>query len=104
MARLNLIPKTESALIACSVNDTGLRKWSFSLYAGDEPWQIDADSITLVCSNGATVPCTVSNNTVFADCTEALAAEAGAFRCKLKITRGSEVLFTQTFVLLVERI
>lgn len=104
MMRLNLIPNMESARIACSANDTSMRKWAFNLYAGDEPWQIDADSIVLICSNGVTVPCTISGNAVYCDCTEALAAQAGAYRCKLKITKGSELLYTQTFVLWVERI
>lgn len=99
---LNLIPKHGYARISCSWHDTGLRKWKFELYNGPERWPIDADQITLICSNGAEVPCTILGQTVLADCTAELSANPGHYICKLKIQKGTETLFTQAFDFWVE--
>lgn len=100
--KLNLIPKREAARVSCSWHDTGLRRWAFELYDGGELWNIDADTVTLVCSNGAEVPCTFSGATVSADCTAELSANPGKYYCKLKIEKGTETLFSQAFELWVE--
>lgn len=100
--RLNLIPKRESARISCSQGDTTLRKWVFQIFNGAERWQIDVDSVVLECSNGAEISGTIEDNTVIVDCTTAVSETAGHYRCKLKFTKGTEVLHTQAFGLWVE--
>ena len=55
MMRLNLIPKREYTRASCSWHDTTARKWQFHIYNEKDRWQIDADSVTLECSNGAEV-------------------------------------------------
>lgn len=102
MIRLNLIPKRESARISCSQGDTTLRKWVFQIFNGAERWQIDADSVTLECSNGAEVAGVIEDNTVMVDCTTAVSNTAGHYRCKLRFVKGAEILHTQAFDLWVE--
>lgn len=102
MIRLNLIPKRETARASCSQGDTTLRKWQFHIFNGAERWQIDADSVTLECSNGAEISGTVEDNTVIVDCTTAISENAGHYRCKLKFVKGTQILHTQAFDLWVE--
>lgn len=102
MMRLNLIPKREYTMASCSQGDTTLRKWQFHIYNGATRWQIDADSVTLECSNGVEIPGTIEDNTAVFDCTAELSATAGNYRCKLKFTKGTEVLFSQEIDLWVE--
>lgn len=102
MIRLNLIPKRETARASCSRGDTTLRKWGFHIYNGATRWQIDADSVTLECSNGAEIVGTIEDNTVTVDCTTAVSENAGHYRCKLRFTKGTQILHTQAFDLWVE--
>lgn len=102
MIRANIIPKTEHTRITCSEGDTSLRKWAFELYADKERWTIDADSVSMQCSNGVEIPGTIEDNTAVFDCTAELSATAGNYRCKLKFTKGTEVLFSQEIGLWVE--
>lgn len=102
MIRLNLIPKRETARASCSQGDTTLRKWVFAIYNGPERWQIDADSVTFECSNGAEIVGTIEDNTVIIDCTTAVSENAGHYRAKLRFTKGTEILHTQAFDLWVE--
>lgn len=102
MMRLNLIPKREYTRASCSQGDTTLRKWVFAIYNGAERWQIDADSVTLECSNGAEIPATIEDNTVIVDCTTAVSETVGHYRCKLRFNKGTAILHTQAFDLWVE--
>lgn len=102
MMRLNLIPKREYTRASCSQGDTTLRKWQFHIYNEKDRWQIDADSVTLECSNGAEVPGTIENNTVVVDCTAEVSASPGHYRAKLRFTKGTAILHTQAFDLWVE--
>lgn len=102
MMRLNLIPKREYTRASCSWHDTTARKWQFHIYNGKDRWQIDADSVTLECSNGAEVQGTIENNTVVVDCTAEVSADPGHYRAKLRFTKGTAVLHTQAFDLWVE--
>ena len=102
MMRLNLIPKREYTRASCSWHDTTARKWQFHIYNEKDRWQIDADSVTLECSNGAEVPGTIENNTVVVDCTAEVSATPGHYRAKLRFTKGTAILHTQAFDLWVE--
>lgn len=102
MMRLNLIPKREYTRASCSQGDTTLRKWGFHIYNGATRWQIDADSVTFECSNGAEIVGTIEDNTVIIDCTTAVSENAGHYRCKLKFVKGTQILHTQAFDLWVE--
>lgn len=102
MMRLNLVPKREYTRAACSQGDTTLRKWVFQIFNGAERWQIDADSVTLECSNGAEISGSIEDNTVMVDCTTAVSNTAGHYRCKLRFVKGAEILHTQAFDLWVE--
>ena len=102
MMRLNLIPKREYTRASCSQGDTTLRKWRFHIYNGATRWQIDADSVTFECSNGAEISGTIEDNTVIVDCTTAVSENAGHYRCKLRFVKGAEILHTQAFGLWVE--
>ena len=102
MNRVNLIPKREYTRIAGSWRDTGMRQWDFHIFNGKDRWTIDADSVTMECSNGAVIPCTVQNNTVTVQCTEELAAAPGRHRCKFIFIKDGMRLSSQAFDLWVE--
>lgn len=65
---------------------------------------VDADAITLVCSNGTEIPCEIIGNVVYADCTAELSENPGYYVCKLKIEKDDEILYTQEFGLWVENL
>lgn len=99
---INLIPQHTITELRCSQGDTVLRKWRLPIYHGDVRWAIDADSVTLECSNGVVIPAEIIGDFVVIDCTEELAARAGTFSCRLKFTKGTDVLFSSHFALKVE--
>ena len=102
MMRLNLIPKREYTRATCSVRDTALRKWMFHIFNGSERWEIDADTVTFECSNGAVIPAIVEDNTVVVDCTAEVSETTGRYRCKLCFVKGTQKLHSQAFDLWVE--
>lgn len=96
--QISLIPNDENRTIHCSLNDTTLRKWSFTLYANDvliEPF----GTPSLICSNGAEVPLTIDNNSLLCDCTSELSSQAGIFDCKIKIENNNQLLYSALFKL-----
>lgn len=102
MIKINMIPKTNVTMLTCSQGDTTLRKWTLSMYNGSQPWQIDFETVNLICSNGATVPGTIDGTTVVVDATAELTAKAGAFACMLEFTKDTQILHSQTFMMIVE--
>lgn len=78
--QISLIPNDESRTIHCSLGDTTLRKWSFTLYANDvlvEPF----GTPSLICSNGAEVPLTIKNDLLLCDCTSERRYSCGKNKC-----------------------
>ena len=102
MTRINLIPQREYLRISCSWRDSGLRTWAFEIFNGPDRWAIDADTVTLECSNGTEIACTIEDNTVIAECTDELAAAPGNYMCKLVFRKDDMQLSTQAFRLWVE--
>lgn len=103
MYTLNLIPKkTAPVIVSCSEGDTGLRKFEFEVYVRKERWNIDCDSVEMQISNGARVTGTVENNVAIFDCDETVSGKAGEFYGKLMFQKGEQVLYSASFVLLVE--
>lgn len=100
--KVDLIPQQKILELNCSQGDTELRKWAIDVYLYDSRWVIDAETVTLICSNGAEIPVTISDNQAVIDCTKELSAKAGRFDCKLKFTKGEEILFSSRFFLIVE--
>lgn len=99
--QISLIPNDENRTIHCSLGDTTLRKWSFTLYANDvlvEPF----GTPSLICSNGAEVPLTIENDLLLCDCTSELSSKAGVFDCKIKIEDNNQLLYSANFKLYCE--
>ena len=103
MNRLNLIPKTGTCIVTCSENDTGLRVFQFQMYKDREPWQIDADAVTMEVSNGASVTGTFTDNIAVFDCTADMTAKAGKYFGKIKFEKGANVIRSASFHFIVER-
>ena len=103
MYKLNLVPKTGTNTITCSQGDTGLRKFQFQMYKDREPWQIDADAVTMEVSNGASVTGTFTGNVAVFDCTADMTAKAGEYFGKIKFEKGANVLRSASFHFIVER-
>lgn len=103
MTRLNVIPKTGTTIVSCSKGDTTARLFSFDMYAGEEEWEIEADTVTMQISNGAEVTGSFSGNTAEFDCTEEVSATAGQYFGKLKFDSDSAVLYSAAFVFVVEK-
>lgn len=99
---INLLPQHTITELHCSQGDTALRKWRLPIYHGDVRWAIDADSVVLECSNGAEVTGEILGDFAVFDCTEDLSARAGAYSCRLRFTKGTDVLHTSHFALIVE--
>lgn len=99
---INLIPQTNVTTLTCSEGDTALRKWVLPVYGGQSEWLIDADTVKLICSNGAEVTGSIENNRVVLDCTADLSRDAGSFLCQLVFTKGAEKLTSSLFLLKVE--
>lgn len=101
--RLNIIPKTGTGTVSCSQGDTAARMFSFEMYKNTEPWTIDADSVTMEISNGASVAGTFSGNVAEFDCTASISATAGNYFGKLKFEKSASVLYSASFIFNVER-
>ena len=100
--RLNLVPQREIINISCSARDNVLRKWEFELYNGSERWTIDADSASLVCKNGLTIPGDILDNKVTIEATTELTSQGGRYDAKLYFEKGSEKLYSAAFIIWVE--
>lgn len=103
MYRLNLVPKTGTNTVTCSQHDTGLRMFQFEMYKDREPWQIDADTVTMEVSNGASVTGTFTGNIAVFDCNADMTANTGDYFGKIKFEKGAEVLHSASFAFHVER-
>lgn len=100
--KIDLIPSTSNCVIICSEGDTELRKFEFEVYVRKERWNIDCDNVEMQISNGARVTGTVENNIAIFDCDETVSGKAGEFYGKLMFQKGEQVLYSASFVLLVE--
>jgi len=99
--RLNLVPQREITNVSCSARDNILRKWEFELFNGDSRWTIDADSVTLVC-RGLEIPGTISQNQAVIEATAELTSLPGCHDAKLLFEKGSEKLYSASFIIWVE--
>ena len=103
MYRLNLVPKTGTNAVTCSQHDTGLRMFQFEMYKDREAWQIDADTVTMEVSNGASITGTFTGNIAVFDCNADMTANAGDYFGKIKFEKGADVLHSASFAFNVER-
>lgn len=99
---ISIIPNQVNQLIRCSQNDTGLRKWNFTLYQDGDIFVPDGD-VSLICSNGEEISMVKDGDVLYCDCTENLSKDCGLFDCKIKIENGDEILHSSLFKLKVER-
>ena len=99
--RVSMIPSDNKPVIKCSQHDTGLRRWNFQLFNGDYPFTPVGDC-SLICSNGAEVPLTLEDDTLYCDCTSELSEQSGIYDCKIKIVNGDEVIHSQIIKLYCE--
>lgn len=100
--KIDLIPSTSNCVIICSEDDTELRKFEFEVYVRKERWNIDCDSVEMQISNGARVTGTIENNVAIFDCDETVSGKSGEFYGKLMFQKGEQVLYSASFILLVE--
>lgn len=100
--KINLIPSSSNCVMICSQGDTGLRQFEFEVYAGDDRWSIDCDRVEMQLSNGSRIEGTVENNVVGFDCDISISEKAGEFYGKLMFEKGEQILYSASFILLVE--
>lgn len=86
-------------------NDSGALK--FNLYTGSGVFTIPSNSVVVINGTkpdgyGFSYSATWSGNTVTANVTQQMTAVAGEAKCELRITKGSNVIGTQNFALMVE--
>lgn len=103
---LNMVPGSVYPVVHVNQFDNDAGALIFKLYNG-AAFSIPSSSAVVINGTkpdgyGFTYPATYSGNTVTADLTEQMTAVVGEVKCELRITKGTNVVGTQDFILLVE--
>lgn len=105
---LNLIPGTVAPRIWATQNDTGLRAFTFNLFAGADPYDVDSGYTVMLVGTKPdhttfAYECDVDDNTATADCSAQMTALVGNVLCAVKVVDGeNNVAASANFVLVVE--
>lgn len=103
---LNMVPGSVYPVVHVNQFDNDAGALIFKLYNG-EAFSIPSSSAVVINGTkpdgyGFTYSASYSGNTVTADVTEQMTAVAGEVKCELRITKGTDVVGTQNFTLMVE--
>ncbi len=86
MIKIEMIPRKRVVKIYASQYDTGARKFEFELIHNGEAYPLTTETVTFVMPTGVEHDCTISNGRAVLDCYADMTAEAGVYRCKLRVT------------------
>lgn len=103
---LNMVPGSIYPVIHVNQYDNDSGALIFKLYQGTA-FSIPSSSAVVISGTkpdgyGFSYSATYSGNTVTADVTQQMTAVAGEVKCELRITKGTDVIGTQNFTLMVE--
>lgn len=101
---IDMIPQRIATEIPVSQGDTSLRRFEFILIAGGNQIALSAtETAEFTQENGARHNCIIEDGKAILDAYEDMTANAGQYRCKLKITEaGGGVIHSAAFILKVE--
>lgn len=102
--KIDMIPQETATVIPVSQGDTSLRRFEFILTDGGNQIALSGtETAEFTQENGARHNCTIQNGKAILDAYADMTANAGQYRCKLKITEsGGGVINSAAFVLKVE--
>ena len=104
---LSMVPGVVCPAIHVSQYDNDSGELIFNLYTASGAFSIPGSSAVVINGTkpdgyGFSYSATYSGNVVTADLTQQMTAVVGEVKCELRITKGSDVIGTQNFTLVVE--
>lgn len=102
--KIDMIPQEIATVVPVSQGDTSLRRFEFVITSAGEQIALSAtETAEFTQENGARHNCTIQDGKAILDAYADMTANAGQYRCKIKITEtGGGVISSAAFILRVE--